>query len=244
MPDVGYHSACRRAERRASGSASAGCRRCCGASCWSTRCRWCCWSRRCSISTSTRTACSRPRCRRCASRRASTPARSARARCASGIPTTPQIQPDLARPLLRRLTEPTPNAQARLYAPDGQLIADSRVREGAGGAVVTDAAAAAGRSRPRCWARSARSTTSCCRCCRTRTRRPFVEVSPNAAGADWQPDVKEELRMTGANAGREMPPYIRRTQDDRLLVTVAEPVHAQPADGRHRPADARGARGG
>src|SRR5947209_10052140 len=49
-----------------------------------------------------------------------------------------QLQPDLARPLLRRLTEPTPNAQARLYAPDGQLIADSRVREGAAGAVVTE----------------------------------------------------------------------------------------------------------
>lgn len=30
--------------------------------------------------------------------------------------------------------------------------------------------------------------------------------------------------MTGSNSGREMPPYIRRTQEDRLLVTVAEPV--------------------
>jgi len=53
---------------------------------------------------------------------------------------------------------------------------------------------------------------------------PFVEVSPNAAGIDWQPNVKEELRLTGSNLGREMPPYIRRTQEDRLLVTVAEPV--------------------
>ena len=48
-------------------------------------------------------------------------------------PDSPQLQPDSARPLLRRLTEPTPNAQARLYAPDGQLMADSRVRPGAGG---------------------------------------------------------------------------------------------------------------
>ena len=39
----------------------AGFRRCCAASCWSTRCRWrCCW-RRCCISTSTRTGCWRPR---------------------------------------------------------------------------------------------------------------------------------------------------------------------------------------
>ena len=51
-----------------------------------------------------------------------------------------------------------------------------------------------------------------------------MEVRPNGAGVDWQPDVREELRMTGANVGREMPPYIRRTREDRLLVTVAEPV--------------------
>ena len=49
-----------------------------------------------------------------------------------------KLAPDMARPLLRRLTEPTPNAQARVYAPDGVLVADSRVREGTGGAVVTE----------------------------------------------------------------------------------------------------------
>jgi two-component system sensor histidine kinase ChvG len=36
-----------------------------------------------------------------------------------------RLVPELARPLLRRLTEPTPNAQAKLYAPDGSVIADS-----------------------------------------------------------------------------------------------------------------------
>ena len=135
----------------------------------------------------------------------------------------PQLQADLARPLLRRLTEPTPNAQARLYAPDGQLIADSRVREGAGGAVVTTPLPPAANRGPvlgtigsvydrlLAWLPH-------------KARVPLVEVSPNGAGAEWQPNVREELRMTGANAGREMPPYVRRTQDDRLLVTVAEPV--------------------
>src|SRR5271165_4214162 len=49
-----------------------------------------------------------------------------------------RLVPDLARPLLWRLTDPTPNAQARLYAPDGQMIADSRIRAGAGGAIVTE----------------------------------------------------------------------------------------------------------
>ena len=134
-----------------------------------------------------------------------------------------QIQPDLARPLLRRLTDPTPNAQARLYAPDGTLIADSRVREGTGGAVVTTPL-------PPAVERGALLGTIGSIYDRLLSilprpaHGPVVEVSPNGAGAEWQPNVREELRMTGSNAGREMPPYIRRTQDDRLLVTVAEPV--------------------
>ena len=36
------------------------------------------------------------------------------------------LVPELVRPLLLRLTEPSPSAQARLFAPDGQQIADSR----------------------------------------------------------------------------------------------------------------------
>jgi len=36
--------------------------------------------------------------------------------------------------------------------------------------------------------------------------------------------VKEELRLQSAGNSREMPPYIRRTVDNRLWVTVAEPV--------------------
>ncbi|MGI4946398.1 MAG: stimulus-sensing domain-containing protein [Janthinobacterium lividum] len=137
-------------------------------------------------------------------------------------PDNPVLQPDQARPLLRRLTEPTPNAQARLFAPDGRLIADSRVRDGAGGAVVTEPL-------PPAVIRSPVLDTvgtvydKLMSLLPHKTQGPLVEVSP-AAGVDWQPDVKEELRMTSSSTGREMPPYIRRTADDRLLVTVAEPV--------------------
>ncbi|MFN7001274.1 MAG: stimulus-sensing domain-containing protein, partial [Elioraea tepidiphila] len=53
-------------------------------------------------------------------------------------PERPVLVPDLARPLLRRLVEPTPFAQARLYDPDGELVADSRVITGPGGAVTTE----------------------------------------------------------------------------------------------------------
>jgi two-component system sensor histidine kinase ChvG len=52
----------------------------------------------------------------------------------------------------------------------------------------------------------------------------MVDMTPGAAGLEWQPDVKEELRLNSSGQSREMPPYIRRTKDNRLLVTVAEPV--------------------
>ena len=41
-------------------------------------------------------------------------------------PDNPKLAPEIARPLLRRLTEPSPGAQAKLYAPDGTVITDSR----------------------------------------------------------------------------------------------------------------------
>ncbi len=138
-------------------------------------------------------------------------------------PDDPTLQPDLARPLLRRLTEPTPNAQARLYAPDGQLIADSRVREGASGAVVTEPLPPAAMRSP-VLGTIGTVYDKLMSLLPRKSQGPLVEVNPNGAGIDWQPNVQEELRMTGSNSGREMPPYIRRTQDDRLLVTVAEPV--------------------
>ncbi len=48
------------------------------------------------------------------------------------------LLPDQARPLLRRLVEPSPNTQARLFDTAGLMVADSRVREGPGGAVVSE----------------------------------------------------------------------------------------------------------
>ena len=137
-------------------------------------------------------------------------------------PNNPVLVPDLARPLLRRLTDPTPNAGAKIYSPDGTLIADSRVRQGAGGAVSTEPLPSVAEPGPviglvgriydavLAWMPHTRAAT--------------VEISPNAAGADWQPDVREELRLTSSNDSHEMPPYIRRTQENQLLVTVTEPV--------------------
>jgi two-component system sensor histidine kinase ChvG len=137
-------------------------------------------------------------------------------------PNNPVLVPDLARPLLRRLTDPTPNAGAKIYAPDGTLIADSRVRTGAGGAITTEPLPPATQRGPVIgfvgrfydavldWLPHMRGTN--------------VEIRQNAAGADWQPDVRQELRLTSSDDSHEMPPYIRRTTENRLLVTVSEPV--------------------
>src|ERR1700680_637630 len=53
-------------------------------------------------------------------------------------PDNPKLIPEVAASLLRRLTEPTPDAQARLYAPDGTILAHSRMREGPGGVITTE----------------------------------------------------------------------------------------------------------
>ncbi len=139
-------------------------------------------------------------------------------------PDNPKLVPELARPLLRRLTEPTPNAQAKLYAPDGQTIADSRVREGTAGDVATEPLPPAVERSPLLavvgWVYD-----RVLGLLPHETPQPLVvDMTPGAPGLDWQPDVKEELRLAGNDQSREMPPYVRRTRDDRLLVTVAEPV--------------------
>jgi two-component system, OmpR family, sensor histidine kinase ChvG len=139
-------------------------------------------------------------------------------------PDNPKLAPELARPLLRRLTEPTPNAQAKIYAPDGQVIADSRVREGAGGAVSTEPLPPAVNRGPLLGTIGWIYDKILSLLPHEAPNSVEVDINPGAPGLDWQPDVKEELRLTNSDQSREMPPYIRRTRDDRLLVTVAEPV--------------------
>ena len=139
-------------------------------------------------------------------------------------PDNPKLVPDIARPLLRRLTDPTPGAQAKVYAPDGTVIADSRAREGASGAVSTEPLPPAMERGPFVGA-IGWIYDKVLAVLPHETPTPIVvDMTPGAAGLDWQPDVKEELRLNSSGQSREMPPYIRRTKDDRLLVTVAEPV--------------------
>jgi len=136
-------------------------------------------------------------------------------------PDNPKLIADIARPLLRRLTEPTPDADAKLYAPDGTTLADSRIREGPGGAVNTEPLPPAVEHGPVLRAigwlyDKALSLLP--------HDKPITLSQLPGAGIEWQPNVKEELRLNSSGQSPEMPPYIRRTKDNRLLVTVAEPV--------------------
>src|SRR6185437_1679148 len=136
-------------------------------------------------------------------------------------PADPKLVPEIARPLLDRLTEPTPDAQARIYGPDGTLVADSAVQKLGGRTetqqlppAVTHGAVlgAIGWVYDHVLALLPHKTPNA------------IDLSPIGAGPEWQPDVKEEVRLSSADQSREMPPYIRRTHDNRLLVTVAEPI--------------------
>ena len=138
-------------------------------------------------------------------------------------PDNPQLVPDIARPLLRRLTDPTPNSQAKLYSAGGEVIADSRVREGVGGAINTQPLPPAADRGP--FEGTVQAIyDKLLAFVPHRQEAATVQTGPSAAGPDWQPDVKAELKLSSSDSGRETPPYIRRTADNRLLVTVAEPV--------------------
>jgi two-component system, OmpR family, sensor histidine kinase ChvG len=140
------------------------------------------------------------------------------------------LVPELARPLLRRLVEPSPNTQARLFDNAGLVVADSRVREGAGGAVVTEPLPP---PEPRGSFSALVGGLYDHLPALFRAGGPadvVVDVAPDAPSFDWQPsfeprqggaDRREELRLALEGGVR---PYIRRTADGRLLVTVAEPA--------------------
>ncbi len=139
-------------------------------------------------------------------------------------PDNPVLVPELARRLLRRLTDPTPDAQAKLYAPDGQVIADSRVREGPGGAISSEPLPPAAQRGEVLGTMGYLYDKALALLPHKTEPRLVVDLTEGGPGLDWTPDVKEELRLSGSDQNREMPAYIRRTNDNRLLVTVSVPV--------------------
>ena len=135
------------------------------------------------------------------------------------------LVPDAARPLLRRLVDPSPNTQARLFDNTGLVVADSRVRDGAGGAVVTEPLAPPEPRGAFSLTVSGLYDRVLSVVPRGGTRDVDIDVNPDAPSFDWQPnlgpDRREELRLALEGG---VTPYIRRTADGRLLVSVAEPA--------------------
>jgi len=131
-------------------------------------------------------------------------------------PESPRIAPDLARPLLRRLVEPTPLTQARLYAPDGTLIADSRVILGPGGVVFTEPLPEPPPPRGPFAAAIIALYERAMRVLPRAATYPRIEDE-----ADWSPQI--DPLLAAAAEGR-FAPVVRRTADDRLVVSVAQNV--------------------
>ncbi len=130
----------------------------------------------------------------------------------------------LARPLLLRLTEPSPSAEARLFAPDGQQIADSRADAPAAGDAARDGARDAVQGLPdRAFGGVLEQVYDRLLSLLPRRRAVATRTLARGADPDAQPEVREQLRL-GDQDSSETPPFIRRTADHRLLVTVAEPV--------------------
>jgi two-component system, OmpR family, sensor histidine kinase ChvG len=146
----------------------------------------------------------------------------------------PILDAPLARPLLLRLTEPSPAAHARLFAPDGQLVADSRVEQAA---VLSRGVHGRIEAQPLFSPvagddgddRSAGVVMEAGFAERFYDR--LLSLLPTLSGArivtldtpDTDPSIQPVVGPDGQSTP-EMPPYIRRTAHRHLIVTVAEPV--------------------
>nr|WP_259650069.1 sensor histidine kinase [Gluconacetobacter diazotrophicus] len=152
----------------------------------------------------------------------------------SGRGSDPILDAPLARPLLLRLTEPSPAAHARLFAPDGQLVADSRVEQaavlhrGTRGQIESQplpSPVAADDGDDRAAGAMANAGFA------ERFYDRLLSLLPTLSGArivtldtpDTDPSVQPVMGADGQSTP-EMPPYIRRTANRHLIVTVAEPV--------------------
>jgi two-component system sensor histidine kinase ChvG len=129
----------------------------------------------------------------------------------------PTIVPELARPMLRRLTQPSPYVEAKLFGADGSVVADSTVQEGGSGVVTSETlpAAAAPGLTPK--------IVDAIYDLMLRLLGSSSQVAAGA-GADWQPDVGQALATFGADPNADTDPYIRRSPDQQLLVSVTEPL--------------------
>lgn len=136
------------------------------------------------------------------------------------------LESALARPLLLRLTEPSPNAHARLFGPDGQLLADNLADQPEAPQHAPPPAHSDDHQPPPfhsrhpppgvyerllTWLWSSHSSS-------------IVTLDTNEADIPADPARPTDANGTFSRPPPEAPPYIRRTANNRLIITVAEPV--------------------
>jgi two-component system sensor histidine kinase ChvG len=139
-------------------------------------------------------------------------------------PNNPVLEPNAARRLLDRLTDPAPNAAAELYGFDNNLIADSRVRPGTGdtGPVLSEPLPPA--EDPGTLQNFVARISDWVLSVLPHRQHATVEIRPGGADTDSADAVREEIRLASSATSHEQPPIIRRMQDGRLLVTVVQAV--------------------
>ncbi|MDI2112689.1 stimulus-sensing domain-containing protein [Commensalibacter nepenthis] len=152
---------------------------------------------------------------------------------------------ELARPLLLSLTEPSPNVRARVYGPDGQLVVDSRdvlnkdkqvksSKENLSSVLIHPSKAKSNFSKINTENERVINTrydtvlekvyTHLLNWMPYSGERKIKNLSVNADPEAIPNAVKKYLQFTNDPNSQEMPPYIRRTADHRLLITISEPI--------------------
>ncbi|EUK17961.1 two component sensor histidine kinase ChvG [Commensalibacter papalotli (ex Servin-Garciduenas et al. 2014)] len=151
---------------------------------------------------------------------------------------------ELAQPLLLSLTEPSPNVRARVYAPDGQLVVDSGVEGKEKQYLYKQGAQSSLPSYNKKYKNEFHKVnTENEKVINTRYdtvlekvythllswmpysgERKIKNLSVNADPEAVPNAVKKYLQFTNDPNSQEMPPYIRRAVDHRLLITISEPI--------------------
>jgi len=124
----------------------------------------------------------------------------------------PVLVPSLGQGLMRRLVEPT-RIRARLFLPEGTMIADSRTMQGRGGAIQIQELPPPGETGPGLLRRFVDGVSSLLR--RHDHHPPYIEHSP-ATAADYE-EVGEALEG-------HITSEVRSDQHGGLVLSVAVPV--------------------
>nr|WP_302480876.1 stimulus-sensing domain-containing protein [Acetobacter estunensis] len=134
---------------------------------------------------------------------------------------THMLEPNLARPLLLRLTEPSPTADARIFSPDGTLIADSHQEK------LAHRRPGSPPPSPDMQDVPADGTPTSHDGLFRRLVDALFGNDEDMRLDDRPPPPLPGDRSLKAGPPREdpeTPPYIRRTTNHKLVITVAEPI--------------------